>query len=271
MRHTNAVCFLAAVATALCCGLATAAPLVGDVEFSGGDGLLRLSCPRIAISFDARSGDLRAIDQPATGARVLSNAGAQDVDWQVDDRFILSAPAEAPAPRELADYAAAAVDGAGQLTLRQRVGAWTLTQTYRLRPGQAWVERRVALQAAPGQKGTLKAIRFVLPGVAIAPEADCTYSMLSAFPPADVPFPESSMLTVTLPDGSSKQFPSSIPVRGVAEAIGPRLAKAAVAAEVDGKTVGLDFKLRDRGRHRPGPRGRLGRRYPPPGRCALAA
>ena len=192
MRHTNAVCFLAAVATALCCGLATAAPLVGDVEFSGGDGLLRLSCPRIAISFDARSGDLRAIDQPATGARVLSNAGAQDVDWQVDDRFILSAPAEAPAPRELADYAAAAVDGAGQLTLRQRVGAWTLTQTYRLRPGQAWVERRVALQAAPGQKGTLKAIRFVLPGVAIAPEADCTYSMLSAFPPADVPFPELS-------------------------------------------------------------------------------
>jgi threonyl-tRNA synthetase len=51
------------------------------------------------------------------------------------------------------------------------------------------------------------------------------------------------MLKVILPDGSSKEFPGSIPVKEVAAAIGPRLAKAALAAEVDGKVVGLDYKL----------------------------
>jgi threonyl-tRNA synthetase len=51
------------------------------------------------------------------------------------------------------------------------------------------------------------------------------------------------MLKVILPDGSSKEFPGSVPVKEVAAAIGPRLAKAALAAEVDGKTVGLDYLL----------------------------
>src|SRR6185503_8077881 len=51
------------------------------------------------------------------------------------------------------------------------------------------------------------------------------------------------MLKVVLPDGSSKEFPDSIPVIEVAAAIGPRLAKAAVAAEVAGTSVGLDYKL----------------------------
>ena len=55
------------------------------------------------------------------------------------------------------------------------------------------------------------------------------------------------MLTVILPDGSSKEFPASVPVKDVAAAIGPRLAKAAIAAEVDGKVVGLDFRLPDTG------------------------
>src|SRR5262245_56079100 len=51
------------------------------------------------------------------------------------------------------------------------------------------------------------------------------------------------MLKVILPDGSSKEFSGSVPVKEVAAAIGPRLLKAAVAAEVDGKIVGLDYKL----------------------------
>ena len=55
------------------------------------------------------------------------------------------------------------------------------------------------------------------------------------------------MLKVILPDGSAKEFPGSVPVKEVAAAIGPRLAKAAVAAEVDGKTVGLDYLLPDNG------------------------
>ena len=58
------------------------------------------------------------------------------------------------------------------------------------------------------------------------------------------------MLKVILPDGSSKEFPGSVPVKEVAAAIGPRLAKAAVAAEVDGKIVGLDYQLPADGRSR---------------------
>jgi threonyl-tRNA synthetase len=55
------------------------------------------------------------------------------------------------------------------------------------------------------------------------------------------------MLKVILPDNSSKDFPASVRVIDVAAALGPRLAKAALAAEVDGKTVGLDYKLPDSG------------------------
>ncbi|HYW07006.1 MAG TPA: threonine--tRNA ligase [Longimicrobium sp.] len=44
---------------------------------------------------------------------------------------------------------------------------------------------------------------------------------------------------VTLPDGSSREVPRGSPVRAVAEAIGPRLAKAAIAARVDGEVVDL--------------------------------
>src|SRR5947208_8674022 len=51
------------------------------------------------------------------------------------------------------------------------------------------------------------------------------------------------MLKAILPDGSFKEFPGSVPVKDVAAAIGPRLLKAAIAAEVDGKVVGLDYKL----------------------------
>ena len=44
---------------------------------------------------------------------------------------------------------------------------------------------------------------------------------------------------VTLPDGSIREVPRGAPVRAVAEAIGPRLAKAAVAARLDGQVVDL--------------------------------
>jgi threonyl-tRNA synthetase len=55
------------------------------------------------------------------------------------------------------------------------------------------------------------------------------------------------MLKVILPDGSAKEFPGSVPVKDVAAAIGPRLLKAAIAAEVDGKIVGLDYNLPESG------------------------
>lgn len=51
------------------------------------------------------------------------------------------------------------------------------------------------------------------------------------------------MLTVVLPDGTEKQFSTSATPRDVAAAIGPGLVKAALAAQVDGKTVGLDYAL----------------------------
>jgi threonyl-tRNA synthetase len=52
-----------------------------------------------------------------------------------------------------------------------------------------------------------------------------------------------SQVTVTLPDGSSRPVPSGTPAVAIAEAISPRLAKAAVAAVVDGCLVDLSFAL----------------------------
>ena len=51
------------------------------------------------------------------------------------------------------------------------------------------------------------------------------------------------MLTVKLPDGSVKEYPRSRRVDEVAADIGPRLAKATLAAVVDGKVVGADTPL----------------------------
>jgi threonyl-tRNA synthetase len=51
------------------------------------------------------------------------------------------------------------------------------------------------------------------------------------------------MITVTLPDGSTKQVESGAPVKAVAEAISPRLADAAIVANVNGKLVDLTYPL----------------------------
>ena len=50
-------------------------------------------------------------------------------------------------------------------------------------------------------------------------------------------------VTITLPDGSPRIMPAGTRVRDVAEAISPRLAKAALAGVVDGKLVDLDFPI----------------------------
>jgi threonyl-tRNA synthetase len=52
-----------------------------------------------------------------------------------------------------------------------------------------------------------------------------------------------SQVTVTLPDGSTKQIASGAPVRAVAEAISPRLADAAYVAYVDDRLVDLTYPL----------------------------
>ena len=52
-----------------------------------------------------------------------------------------------------------------------------------------------------------------------------------------------SQITITLPDGSSRELAAGAPVRAVAEAISPGLAKAALAGIVDGKLVDLAFPL----------------------------
>ncbi len=49
----------------------------------------------------------------------------------------------------------------------------------------------------------------------------------------------SEMITITLPDGSSREMPVGSTPADVAMAIGPGLAKAALAARVDGKLVDL--------------------------------
>jgi threonyl-tRNA synthetase len=50
-------------------------------------------------------------------------------------------------------------------------------------------------------------------------------------------------VTITLPDGSTRTLPAGARVREVAEAISPGLAKAALAAVVDGRLVDLAFPL----------------------------
>ena len=52
-----------------------------------------------------------------------------------------------------------------------------------------------------------------------------------------------SEISVTLPDGSSRRVPAGTPVKAVAEAISPRLAKAAIAARVDDRLVDLTYPL----------------------------
>jgi threonyl-tRNA synthetase len=52
-----------------------------------------------------------------------------------------------------------------------------------------------------------------------------------------------SQIDVTLPDGSSRAVPAGTSVRDVAEAISPRLAKAALVGVVDGRLVDVTYPL----------------------------
>ena len=47
------------------------------------------------------------------------------------------------------------------------------------------------------------------------------------------------MVTVTLPDGTTRQVPKGTTLRAIAESIGPRLAQAALAGKIDGQVVDL--------------------------------
>ena len=51
------------------------------------------------------------------------------------------------------------------------------------------------------------------------------------------------MVQITLPDGSRKDFESPVTVHEVAESIGPGLAKAALAGEVDGRLVDTGYRI----------------------------
>ncbi|MBI3097190.1 MAG: threonine--tRNA ligase [Planctomycetes bacterium] len=52
------------------------------------------------------------------------------------------------------------------------------------------------------------------------------------------------MIRVRLPDGSTREYPEGTTVQGVADSIGKRLAKAAIAGKVDGRLVDLSHALR---------------------------
>jgi threonyl-tRNA synthetase len=54
-------------------------------------------------------------------------------------------------------------------------------------------------------------------------------------------------ISVNLPDGSSKAVPEGSTVLGVAEAIGPRLALAAIAGKIDGELVDVNTTVADGG------------------------
>ena len=51
------------------------------------------------------------------------------------------------------------------------------------------------------------------------------------------------MVSIKLPDGSKKKFPSSIKGNELAKNIGPSLLKSAIAISIDGKLKDLDFKI----------------------------
>jgi threonyl-tRNA synthetase len=51
------------------------------------------------------------------------------------------------------------------------------------------------------------------------------------------------MLTITLPDGSKREFPQAVTVAEVAASIGAGLAKAALAGKVNGKLVDTSFRI----------------------------
>src|SRR3954469_23433488 len=51
------------------------------------------------------------------------------------------------------------------------------------------------------------------------------------------------MLNIRLPDGSSKSFPGPVTVAEIAQAIGPGLARAALAEKVDGKLVDTSYRV----------------------------
>ena len=53
------------------------------------------------------------------------------------------------------------------------------------------------------------------------------------------------MINITLKDGSSKEYPKGITVNEVAQDISKGLARVAVAAQVDDKTVDLMHPLND--------------------------
>ncbi len=53
------------------------------------------------------------------------------------------------------------------------------------------------------------------------------------------------MIQITLPDGSQKSFDGPVTVHEVAESIGPGLAKATLAGEVDGKLVDASYRIDD--------------------------
>ena len=51
------------------------------------------------------------------------------------------------------------------------------------------------------------------------------------------------MINVTLPDGTVLEVPADSSIGDVAAAIGPGLAKAAVAGQIDGETVALGASI----------------------------
>src|SRR5258706_12043149 len=55
--------------------------------------------------------------------------------------------------------------------------------------------------------------------------------------------PSLAMPNIRLPDGSSKSFPGPLAVAQIAQAIGPGLARAALAGKVNGKLVDLSHRV----------------------------
>jgi threonyl-tRNA synthetase len=74
-------------------------------------------------------------------------------------------------------------------------------------------------------------------------ENDVSFSLPSSSAVDDRAFVFNSMVQITLPDGSSREFPGPVTVAEVASSIGAGLAKAALGGKVNGQLVDTSFSM----------------------------
>lgn len=163
--------------------------VAGDVRVESDGRTVMFGNALVAMALDAESGALRAVMDRTAGAAVAeSRSGAFGLDWLVESEWHSAQDSGEGPSAQLLQYHAAAEDGAGALRVTTNWRGWLVTQQYRAWPGKPWIERSVTLTPAEGSEGYVRAVRFEMQGLAVQPAESCEYSILSNYPPTNVPF-----------------------------------------------------------------------------------